>query len=151
MVNLKVKRLNEYAVIPSYANPGDAGMDLYSVRDYVIKPGERELISTGIAVEFSEGYEFQIRPRSGLAIKHGISIVNSPGTVDAGYRGELGVILINHGDRDFEISRGDKIAQGVLSPVVQAEIVEANDLGVSARGDGGFGSSGGHESLESRT
>jgi|TARA_B100002003_G_scaffold167345_1_gene155398 dUTP pyrophosphatase len=151
MVNLKVKRLNEYAVIPSYANPGDAGMDLYSVRDYIIKPGERELISTGIAVEFSEGYEFQIRPRSGLAIKHGISIVNSPGTVDAGYRGELGVILINHGDRDFEISRGDKIAQGVLSPVVQAEIVEANDLRVSARGDGGFGSSGGHGSLESRT
>ena len=97
MTIVKIKKLNEYAILPSYAYKGDVGMDFHSCEDYMIRPGDRQLVSTGISVEFPIGYELQIRPRSGLAIKKGISIVNSPGTIDAGYRGEIGVILINHG------------------------------------------------------
>lgn len=141
-VKLKVKRLNSDAILPRYEHRGDAGLDLFSVEDYNIKPGERVLIKTGISVEFPVGYELQIRPRSGLALKKGISIVNTPGTVDAGYRGEIGVILINHGEEDVKINKGDKIAQAVLNEIRYAIIDEVDELGDSSRGEGGFGSSG---------
>ena len=149
-MKLKIKKLKSSARIPKYEHGGDVGMDLYSCENYLIKPGERELISTGLSVEFDVGYEMQIRPRSGLALKKGISIVNSPGTIDAGYRGEIGVIIINHGSEDFEIKAGDKIAQAVMNKVEIVEIKEVTDeevLGGSVRGEGGFGSSGGHSSL----
>tara|TARA_Y100000310_G_scaffold260387_1_gene269282 strand:- start:9040 stop:9474 length:435 start_codon:yes stop_codon:yes gene_type:complete len=140
MVKIKVKKLRENAIIPRYSNQGDVGMDFYSCGEYCIKPGQREIILTGISTEFPDGYELQIRPRSGLAIKKGISIVNSPGTIDSGYRGEHGIILINHGEKDFLISPGDKIAQGVFNCVEIAEIEEAQDLEPSERGEKGFGS-----------
>lgn len=141
-IKLKVKRLHEDAVIPRYEHKGDAGLDLFSVEDYIINPGERVLIKTGISVEFPIGYEMQIRPRSGLALKKGISIVNAPGTVDAGYRGEIGVILINHGQEAVEISKGDKIAQAILNEIKYAVIEDVDELNDSSRGQGGFGSSG---------
>jgi dUTP pyrophosphatase len=142
MVKFKVRKIKENAIIPRYEHEGDAGMDLFSTEKYMLKPGERALVSTGIQVEFPKGYELQVRPRSGLALKKGISIVNAPGTVDSGYRGELGVILINHGQDDFNIEAGDKIAQAILNKIETAEIEEAEELGTSARGQGGFGSSG---------
>ena len=101
MPTLKFKKLREDAVIPSYAHPGDAGMDLCSAEDFILEPKKRKLISTGLSVEIPVGYEIQTRPRSGLAIKNGISLVNSPGTIDAGYRGEIGIIIINHGEENF--------------------------------------------------
>lgn len=142
MVEFKVKKLRDDAILPSYAHDGDAGMDIYSCEKYSLSPGRSVLVSTGISVEFPKGYELQLRPRSGLALKHSISIVNSPGTVDAGYRGEIGVILINHGTTTYNISKGDKIAQGVLAKVERAEILEVSELEESVRGDGGFGSTG---------
>ena len=142
MIELKIKKIKEHAIIPSYAKPGDAGMNLYAAETYLIKPGERQLISTGISTEFPEGYELQIRPRSGLALKHGLSIVNSPGTIDAGYRGEIGIILINHGQEEFNISKGDKIAQAVLNKVEIANIQETINLSETERGNNGFGSTG---------
>jgi len=140
-MRLKVIKTNANARVPTYANPGDAGMDLYSCIDYVLKPGERYLIPIGIKVEFPFGYELQVRPRSGLALKYGISVVNTPGTVDAGYRGDIGVILINHGKDDFTIKIGDRIAQAVLNKVEYAEISEVTELSTSKRGEGGYGSS----------
>ena len=137
-----MKKLKPNAIIPSYAYPGDAGMDLFSTDNYLIKPSKRLLISTGIAVEIPEGYELQIRPRSGLALKKGISIVNTPGTLDSGYRGEIGVILINHGEEDFGINEGDKIAQAVLNKIEIAEVEEVEELSETRRGSGGFGSTG---------
>ena len=142
-MKLKIKKLKSSAIVPSYAHPGDAGMDLFSTEDYLLKPGERVLVSTGISTEFEEGYELQIRPRSGLALKKGISIVNSPGTIDAGYRGELGVILINHGSEDFEIKVGNKVAQMIFNKFEIAEIEEVEELNESVRGEGAFGSTGG--------
>ena len=124
-MKIKFKKLKENAILPKYAHEGDAGMDLVSCENCFLKPGERILVPIGIAVEIPYGYEMQIRPRSGFALKNGISIVNSPGTVDSGYRGELGVILINHGQEDFEVKAGDKIAQAVLNKV---EIVEIEEI-----------------------
>ena len=167
MVTMRVKRLKEGAVLPRYEHEGDAGMDISACGDfleigtnekkefndvgvYVLQPGKRVLVKSGIQVEFPVGYELQIRPRSGLALKKGISVVNSPGTVDAGYRGDVGVILINHGENAFEIRKGDRIAQAVLNKVEFAEIVEAGGgtyLSDTMRAEGGFGSSGGHGSL----
>lgn len=142
MVKLRIKRVHAKALIPRYANPGDAGMDLHSVEDKIIKPGERALVATGLKVEVPEGFEMQIRPRSGLALKKGISLVNSPGTVDSGYRGEIGIIMINHGSEDFEIKQGDRIAQAVLTRFESAELEESEDLSETKRGEGGYGSSG---------
>ena len=142
MVKFKVKKLKENAIIPQYAKPGDAGMDLFSTEKYSVNPGQRVVVSTGIATEFPEGYELQVRPRSGLAMKKGISIVNTPGTVDAGYRGEIGIIIINLGQEVFEINPGDKIAQAVLNKFEVAEIEEASELSETVRGAGGFGSTG---------
>ncbi|MBS3100399.1 dUTP diphosphatase [Candidatus Pacearchaeota archaeon] len=142
MPTLKFKKLREDAVIPSYAHPGDAGMDLCSAEDFILEPKKRKLISTGLSVEIPVGYEIQTRPRSGLAIKNGISLVNSPGTIDAGYRGEIGIIIINHGEENFEIKKGDRIAQAVMNKIENAEIIEVDKLGDSERGAGGFGSTG---------
>jgi len=141
-MKLKIKKLDSNAIIPAYQTELSAGFDLHSIEDYVIKPMERKLIKTGLAFEIEEGYEIQIRPRSGLAFKHGITVLNSPGTIDADYRGEIMVLLINLGEREFEIKKGDRIAQAVVSPVIQAEFIEVEKLSDTKRGRGGFGSTG---------
>ncbi len=122
-------------------------MDVLSAEDVVLAPGARVAVATGFAVAIPEGYEIQVRPRSGLALKHGISLPNTPGTIDSDYRGELKVILINHGAEDFAIARGDRIAQLVLAPVTLAAWHEVQELDDTARGAGGFGSTGGHARL----
>ncbi|MFA5019956.1 MAG: dUTP diphosphatase [Candidatus Pacearchaeota archaeon] len=142
MVKIKLKRINNDAVTPFYAKEGDAGLDLFSVSEHILKPGERCLVKTGLSFEIPRGYEIQIRPRSGLALKNGISLVNSPGTVDSGYRGEICIIVINHGNENFEINKGDKIAQAVLNKFENAEIEEVECLEGSLRGEDGFGSTG---------
>jgi len=130
--------------VPHYQTEHSAGVDLYAAveRDTVIGAGNWSLVPTGISLAIPEGYEGQVRPRSGLALKHGIGLVNSPGTIDSDYRGEVGVIMINHGEEPFTVRRGDRIAQMVISPVARAEIVEAEELGETARNDGGFGHTG---------
>ncbi len=140
-MQIKIKRISDDAIIPTYAMEHDAGLDLSSIKKYVIRPGRRSLISTGIAIELPEGTEAQIRPRSGLALKYGITVLNSPGTIDAGYRGEIGVILINHGRKKFLVSPGDKIAQMVVCKIHKAEIIETDALSISQRGSAGYGSS----------
>ena len=141
-MKLKIKKLSSDAIIPAYQSELAAGFDLHSVEEYVLKPNERKLIKTGLAFEIEEGYEVQIRPRSGLAFKHGITVLNSPGTIDADYRGEIMVLLINLGDEEFEIKKGERIAQAVIAPVIQAEFVEVDELSITKRGKGGFGSTG---------
>ena len=142
-VQVLVTRLDEGVPLPKYAKPGDAGADLATRIDFTLQPGERALIPTGISIALPNGYVALVHPRSGLAIKHGISIVNTPGTVDAAYRGELAVILINH-DKNEPVSfkKGDRIAQLVIQKVERAEFVEVQDLPGSGRGTGGFGSTG---------
>lgn len=137
---LKVKRLNTRAKIPMYMTPGAAGMDLASIESVVIEVGDRRLVRTGIAIELEPGWEAQIRPRSGLAAKRGVTVLNSPGTVDADYRGEIGVILINCGTENFQIMPGDRIAQLVVAPARQVEVVEVGELSDTERGAGGYGS-----------
>jgi dUTP pyrophosphatase len=139
---LKIKKLNEKAIIPAYQSEEAAGFDLHSIEDIVIKVGERKLIGTGLAFEIEKGFEVQIRPRSGLAFKHGITVLNSPGTIDSDYRGEIKVLLVNLGEEDFEIKKGERIAQAVIAPVVQAEFEEVKELSDTKRGSGGFGSTG---------
>lgn len=136
------KKLVPDASIPAYAHPGDAGMDLRSVESLVVEPGKRALVHTGLVMILPKGYEGQVRPRSGLALKHGITVLNTPGTIDTGYRGELGVILANFGDAPFVIQKGDKIAQLVIASFTQAEIAETDVIDSTARGAGGFGSTG---------
>jgi len=130
--------------LPHYASEHAAGMDLRAAidTDVILNPGERKLIPTGFAMALPEGYEAQVRPRSGLALKHGVTVLNSPGTIDADYRGEVGVILINHGDVPFHIQRGDRIAQMIIAAYVRAGIEVCASLDETARGAGGFGSSG---------
>ena len=139
---LKIKKLSEDAIIPFYAHPGDAGLDLFSVEEVTIEPGKRKLVATGISIELPKNTEAQVRPRSGLALKYGVTVLNSPGTIDEGYRGEIKVILINHGEEAFKINKGDKIAQMVIMPVLTVEIKEVEILNDSERGEGGFGSTG---------
>ena len=141
-LELKIKKIHSDAVIPSYVHEGDAGFDLVSVEDYVLRPGERRAIGTGLQVEIPEGYEMQIRPRSGLAFKQGVTVLNSPGTIDVGYRGEIKVILVNHGDGNYEVKKGERIAQGVINELPKVTIVEVSELSETARGEGGFGSTG---------
>ena len=143
-VDIAVKRLDHAGdlPLPSYETKGSAGMDVRAAEELVIAPGERGLVGTGLAFAIPEGYEMQVRPRSGLALKKGISIPNSPGTIDSDYRGELKVILINHGAEEFVIARGDRIAQIVIAPVQQGNLVVVDDLNDTARGSGGFGSTG---------
>jgi len=141
-MKLKIKKLSASAKLPSYQTKEAAGFDLHSAENAVINPGERKLIGTALAFEIEYGYEVQIRPRSGLAYKHGITVLNSPGTIDSDYRGEIKVLLINHSNEPFEIKTGDRIAQAVVAPVVQAEIEEVDSLSDTQRGEGGFGSTG---------
>ncbi|MBC2669133.1 dUTP diphosphatase [Novosphingobium piscinae] len=150
-VPVRVKRLphGEGLALPAYATAGAAGMDVVSAEDVTIAPGARHAVATGLAMAIPHGYEIQVRPRSGLALKHGITVPNTPGTIDSDYRGELKVILINHGHEPFKIVRGDRVAQLVVAPVVQGEWIEADDLGETARGADGFGSTGGVSSLGS--
>lgn len=146
MNTLKIKRVRENSdlPLPHYASPGSSGLDLRAdlSETVCLKPGERGLIPTGIAVEIEPGYEIQIRPRSGLAIKNGIALVNAPGTIDADYRGEIQVIMINLGQENVFLKRGDRIAQMVVAPVFQPEIREVTELADTKRGAGGFGSTG---------
>lgn len=148
-VAVQVKRLphGEGLPLPAYATSGAAGMDVVSAEDVTLVPGARHAVATGLSLAIPEGYEIQVRPRSGLALKHGITVPNTPGTIDSDYRGELKVILINHGAEPFAIARGDRVAQLVLAPVVQAAWDEVAELGATERGAGGFGSTGGHAKL----
>ena len=129
--------------IPTYAHPGDAGADITSSESVVLAPGQRALVKTGVSIALPDGYVAYVMPRSGLALKHGIALVNSPGTIDAGYRGEIGVILLNTDrEKEFHIEPGDRIAQLVIQPVVRAEFIPVSELPGTHRGAGGFGSTG---------
>ena len=143
-MKVQIMRLahGEDLVLPSYATAGAAGMDLRSAEALCIKPRRRALVATGIAIALPDGFEAQVRPRSGLAVKHGVTVLNSPGTIDCDYRGEIKVPLINHGDEDFIITRGDRIAQMVIAPAPQVILEEVSSLDETSRGKGGFGSSG---------
>ena len=144
MAKVLIKKLFSEVQLPSYKTSGASGMDLMAfVKSSVtIKPKTSFLVPTGLSIAFSEDYEVQIRPRSGLAAKNNISILNTPGTIDSDYRGEIKVIVYNHGDNDFIINNGDRIAQMILSPVVKMELEETSDLPETIRGEGGFGSTG---------
>lgn len=142
MIKIKILRENNDARLPEYAHPGDAGMDLFSIEESVIPPGEIKLIKTGIKIELPPNTEAQIRPRSGLALKNGITVLNTPGTIDEGYRGEIGIILINHSKIDFKVEKHMKIAQMVIKPTYRAEIIEVEAVSSSERSEGGFGSTG---------
>lgn len=141
-MQLRVKRVHEDAKMPLQARAGDAGMDLFSIEETVIQPGEWQLIKTGLQIELPQGTEGQVRPRSGLALKHGITVLNSPGTIDEGYRGDVGVVLINHGRVPFTVEKHMRIAQLVVQFVPQVELLEVEELTTTERGAQGFGSSG---------
>lgn len=141
-MKLLVEKIDEKAIIPFKAHDGDAGMDLFSVEEITLEPMERKLIHTGIKIQLPKNTEAQIRPRSGLALKHGITVLNTPGTIDEGYRGEIGIILINFSKEEFKIEKGMKIAQMVIKPILDLEVEEVYELTETSRGQGGFGSSG---------
>ena len=141
-MQLRVKRLSSSATLPVRAHPADAGLDLHSAVDLDIPPGETRLVGTGLALELPPGTEAQVRPRSGLALTHSVTVLNTPGTIDEGYRGEVGIILINHGQRVFEVRRGMKVAQLVVQPTLAVEIVAVDALSDTSRGERGFGSTG---------
>jgi len=141
-IKVKITRLSALARLPRYEHEDDSGLDLFAIAPTTILPGETALVKTGIAIELPIGTEAQIRPRSGLALKHSITLLNTPGTIDAGYRGEIGVIVINHGKQSFNVTEGMKIAQMVIAPVLKAELEETESLSDSVRGEGGFGSTG---------
>ena len=144
MVKVLIRKLSSEVKLPSYKTSGASGMDLmaYIKSSLTIKPKTSCLIPTGLSIAFSEDYEIQIRPRSGLAAKSNISVLNTPGTIDSDYRGEIKVIIYNHGNKDFLINNGDRIAQMILAPVMKMELEETNDLPKTIRGKGGFGSTG---------
>lgn len=143
-VEVLVHRLDRELPVPGYAHPGDAGLDLLAREDVTLEPGDRGSVATGVAIALPDGYVGLVHPRSGLARKHGITVLNAPGTVDAGYRGEVHVILLNTDPREsFTIRRGDRVAQLVIQRVARAALVEVGRLPGSDRGDGGFGSTGG--------
>jgi dUTP pyrophosphatase len=144
MTPLRIMRLanGENLPLPAYESPGAAGMDLRAAEDMVLKPGARFLMPTGFAIALPDTHEAQVRPRSGLAVKHGVTVLNAPGTIDSDYRGEIKVPLINHGTADFIIKRGDRIAQMIVAAVARATLQEVAALDDTARGDNGFGSSG---------
>jgi dUTP pyrophosphatase len=145
-VEIKVKRMrgHEDMPLPAYETEGSSGMDLRAAvsESIMLNPGEIKLIPTGLAVSIPRGFEAQIRPRSGLALNHGIGMVNSPGTIDSDYRGEIGLVMINWGERPFEIRRGDRIAQMLITRIYRARMLEVGDLDSTCRGEGGFGHSG---------
>lgn len=137
---LNVKKIHPDAIIPSYAHEGDAGFDLRAVEDFILKPGERNLFKTGLCMEIPEGHFGSIRGRSGLAANHGIDVLG--GVIDSGYRGEVGVVLINLGEKEVKISKGDKISQMVIKPVERVNIQEVSEISSTLRGEGGWGSTG---------
>lgn len=139
---LAFKRVHSEAILPAYAHESDAGMDIRSVADVVIPARGRALVPTGLVVLLPPNYEAQVRPRSGLALKSGITVLNTPGTIDAGYRGEIGVILFNTTDTDFQVHKADRVAQLVIAPVTRAKVVETDTIEATDRGAGGFGSTG---------
>ena len=144
MVKVLIKRLSPEVNLPSYKTSGASGMDLMAFikSSIIIKPKTSCLIPTGLSMAFSEDYEIQIRPRSGLAAKNNISVLNTPGTIDSDYRGEIKIIIYNHGDKDFVINNNDRIAQMILTPVIKMELQEIDELPETIRGEGGFGSTG---------
>ena len=144
MIKVLVKRLNSKAQLPKYKTDGSSGMDLMAFieKPIELKPGKSCLVPTGLSVAFSKEYEIQIRPRSGLAAKKNISVLNTPGTIDSDYRGELKIILFNHGSENFMINNNDRVAQMVLTPIIKMELEEKNELPETIRGEGGFGSTG---------
>ena len=139
---VKIKKLHEKAILPAYAHPGDSGADLFATEEVSLKPTERYAVATGLSAKVPAGFELQVRPKSGLAIKSGITVLNTPGTIDFGYRGEIKVILINLSQEVYHIKPGEKIAQLVVAPVAYANFEEVDDLSDTQRGDGGFGSTG---------
>ncbi|WP_442786309.1 dUTP diphosphatase [Leptothoe sp. PORK10 BA2] len=141
-MTIKFQKLTPTAIIPTYAHPGDAGADLVAINHHSLAPMQRLAIPTGLSTEIPPGYEMQVRPKSSLALNYGITVLNTPGTIDAGYRGEIKVILINLGQEPFEIAPGQRIAQIVIAPVTWAEFVTTEQLSESQRGTGGFGSTG---------
>ena len=143
-IQIRIKRLphGEGLPVPAYATDGSAGLDMVAAEDVTIAPGERHAVATGFAVAIPPGYEIQVRPRSGLALKHGVTCLNTPGTIDSDYRGEMRAILINHGREPFAVKRGERIAQLVPAPVLRAAFHEVAELEDTARGAGGFGSTG---------
>ena len=150
-LKLKVKKLHPDAILPTRGSEKAAGLDLFAwfpepelpaMRRMPLSPGERHLFATRIAVEIPEGFEGQIRPRSGMAWRNGVTVLNAPGTIDSDFRGELGVLLINHGQLEVTITHGDRIAQLVIAPVTKAQVIEVDELSDTTRGDGGFGSTG---------
>ena len=141
-MKLRVRRLSPDAIIPAYAHPGDAGLDLHACENVALDPGVACLVSTGVAIELPEATEAQVRPRSGLALKHSVTVLNTPGTIDEGYRGEVGVVLINHGATTFHVTRGLRIAQLVVQKRWTVEVVQVDGLTDTTRGTGGFGSTG---------
>ncbi len=143
-INIAVKRLPNGAglSIPSYESAGAAGMDICAAESTVVRTGRRAAIATGFAFAIPEGYEIQVRPRSGLAYKNGMTVLNTPGTIDSDYRGEIKVILVNLGDEDFQVNKGDRIAQIIAAPVQRANLNEVDSLDDTERGSGGFGSTG---------
>ncbi len=140
MLTIKFKRLKENAILPKFANPGDAGMDLYATEDYILKPGERHVFPLGVASEIPEVYFIKFPPKSGLAVKFGIDVM--AGIIDNGYRGEWAVVLINQGSEPKEFKAGDKISQAILQKLEEAEVEEISELSETERGTGGFGSTG---------
>lgn len=141
-MNINIKKLHDDAILPVQAHNGDAGVDLCSIEHVILPSKHWGCIKTGLAIELPSGYEAQVRPRSGLASKHGVTVLNAPGTIDSGYRGEIGVILINHGFQDFEIMPGMKIAQMVIARHETVSFTDADALSETERGVGGFGSTG---------
>jgi dUTP pyrophosphatase len=141
-MQLKVKKVSAAAVLPAYARPGDAGLDLCAAIDMVIEPGEVKVVPTGLVIELPAETEAQVRPRSGLALKHAVTVINTPGTIDEGYRGEVGVILINHGRQPFSITTGMRVAQLVVQRRHAIEVVEVDTVSETERGAGGYGSTG---------
>ena len=141
-MTLRFKKVHPDAILPSYAHPSDAGMDVRSVEDVTLAPGKRALVHTGLVMLLPPMYEAQVRPRSGLALKSGVTVLNTPGTIDSGYRGEVGVSLINLGETEFQVRKGDKIAQLVIAPVTQPDVAEVFEIDETDRGSSGFGSTG---------
>lgn len=141
-MKLKIKKLSNDAIIPAYQSKGAAGFDLHSIESLTLEPMQRAAVKTGLAFEIKDGYEMQVRPRSGLAIKNGISVVNTPGTIDSDYRGEVMVILINLSNEVFKVKKGDRIAQAVINKIKKVKFQEVKELDSSERGEKGFGSSG---------
>jgi len=142
---IKIKKLHSEAEIPAYAHYGDSGADLFSTDELTLNPMQRQAIGTGLSAEIPPGYELQIRPKSGLALKSGLTVLNTPGTIDFGYRGEIKVILINLSSEPYRIKKGQKVAQMVVAPVAYAQFQEGANLTDSSRGEGGFGSTGLHK------